>query len=106
MKSRIPWNPTKQQQKAMDDKIKENVIIAAEKLGNNMDATALWALHKAFGFGKKRLRRFYDAFIDERKKLTEYYEMDGEADYLCKAQLKKIGVDVEDWNRRLTHDRK
>lgn len=89
----------------MDDKIKENVIIAAEKLGNNMDATDLWALHKAFGFGKKRLRRFYDAFIAERKKLTEYYEMENDADYLCKVKLKEIGVDVEDWNRRLTHDR-
>lgn len=98
MNARIPWKPNSKEQKVIDDKIKENVTVAAEKLGNLMDATALYALHKTFGFGKKRLRRFFDAFDEERRKIEEYYEMDGEADYLCKNQLKKIGVDVEAWN--------
>ena len=101
MKARIPWSPSKEQKKAMNETIKIKSIELTEKLGNNMDASALYALHRAFGFGKKRLRRFYDAFIEERKKLTEYYEMDGDADYLCKVQLKKIGVDIEAWNKEL-----
>lgn len=101
MNARIPWSPSKQQKKAMDETIKIKSIELSEKLGNNMDASALWALHRTFGFGKKRLRRFYDAFIEERKKLSEHYEMAGEEDYLCRVQLKKIGVDIEAWNKEL-----
>lgn len=98
MNARIPWSPSKQQKKAMDDTIKKKSIEVSRMLGNNMDASALWALHKTFGFGKKRLRRFYDAFIEERKVLERHYEMDGEADYLCRTKLKEIGVDIEAWN--------
>lgn len=99
MKARVPWSPTKEQQKAIDDKIRENVLIAAENLGNNMDASILWTLHRTFGFGKKRLRRFYEAFSKERTALEEHYEMGGEANYLCRVQLKKIGVDIDAWNK-------
>ena len=101
MKARMAWKPHKQQEKAMNDVIKKKSIEASRILGNNMDATALYTLHKTFGFGKKRLRRFFLAFLEERKKLIEYYEMDGEADYLCKVQLKRIGVDVEAWNKEI-----
>lgn len=98
MNARIPWSPSKQQKKAMQDTIKKKSIEVSRTIGNNMDAAALWALHKNFGFGKKRLRRFFKAFTEERAKLETHYEMDGEGDYLCKIKLKEIGVDVESWN--------
>ena len=37
----------------------------------------------------------------KEKKLSEHYEMAGEEDYLCRVQLKKIGVDIEAWNKEL-----
>lgn len=104
MNARIPWSPSKAQKKAMDEKIKQMSAEITIRTGNNMDASALWALHKTFGFGKKRLRRFFLAFVEERKKLAEHYEMNGDEDYLCKVKLKEIGVDVEAWNNEL--DRK
>lgn len=104
MNARIPWTPSKQQKKAMDDKIKQLSSEITLKIGNNIDASALWTLHRTFGYGKKRLRRFFLAFVEERKKLAEYYEMEYQEEYLCKVKLKEIGVDVEAWNREL--DRK
>lgn len=51
------------------------------------------------GFGKKRLRKFYDAFSAEHDRLIQYYQMPDDYTWLCKEMLKRIGVDVEAWNK-------
>ncbi|WP_347563639.1 hypothetical protein [Pseudoflavonifractor sp. 524-17] len=65
-----------------------------------IDAMILWVLHDQFGFGPKRLRKFYDSFrvcIDE---LVKRYEMDaGDDVWLCTKMLKQVGVDVEQWHK-------
>lgn len=50
-------------------------------------------------YGKKRLRKFYDAFSAEHDRLIQYYQMPDDYTWLCKEMLKRIGVDVEAWNR-------
>lgn len=50
-------------------------------------------------FAKKRLRKFYDAFSAEHDRLIQYYQMPDDYTWLCKEMLKRIGVDVEAWNR-------
>ncbi len=51
----------------------------------DFDSTVLWVLHVCFGFGKKRLRRFWDAFAQEHDRLREYYQMDPEdSGWLCR----------------------
>ena len=37
--------------------------------------------------------------IEADKRLIQHYEMPDDYTWLCKEQLKKIGVDVEAWNR-------
>lgn len=59
----------------------------------------LYTLHVHLGFGKKRLRKFYDAFSAEHDRLIQYYQMPNDYTWLCKEMLKRIGVDVEAWNR-------
>lgn len=65
-----------------------------------LDAIILWVLHNQCGFGPKRLRKFYDQFIDSVNELQKHYEMDSEdRPWLCSYKLKEIGVDVEQWQK-------
>ena len=66
---------------------------------DDIDAMVLYTLMVHLGFGPKRLRRFYEAFSAEHDRLIQHYEMPDDYTWLCKEQLKKIGVDVEAWNR-------
>ena len=79
-------------------------------LGNDFDAAVLWTLHQAFGFGAKRLRRFYDAFLAEYDRLREFYTgtdadgnevLDGTVSFACRENLKRIGVDIAEWNEHI-----
>lgn len=66
---------------------------------NDPKLMVLYTLHVHLGFGKKRLREFYDAFSAEHDRLIQYYQMPDDYTWLCKEMLKRIGVDVEAWNR-------
>lgn len=65
---------------------------------NELDALVLYALYKHTGWGKKRLRDFYDAFTVEHEKLIAHYEMPDDNAWLAEVKLKEIGVDVAAWN--------
>ena len=66
---------TAKEQKAMDIEINRQILEADKRYTNDIDAMVLYALHKHLGFGPKRLRRFWEAFNAEHKKLRDYYEM-------------------------------
>lgn len=78
---------------------REVVIKDQEKLAMESDSVALWVLHKRFGFGKQRLREFWDTFFEELKLLKEHYLTESREDdgYFCRVGLKAIGVDIEEW---------
>jgi len=84
--------------KAMNIEINRQILEADAKYSTDVDAMILWVLHSCFGFGKKRLRRFYDEFSAEHQRLRDYYEMQDDGAWLCKHKLKDIGVDVDKWN--------
>ena len=84
--------------KAMNIEINRQILEADTKYSTDVDAMILWVLHSCFGFGKKRLKRFYDEFSAEHQRLREYYEMPDDGAWLCKHKLKDIGVDVDKWN--------
>lgn len=87
------------EQKAMNMEINRQIIEADKKYTNDVDAMILYTLHIHLGFGKKRLRKFWEAFKEEHKKLVEYYQMPNDGAWLSRRKLKEIGVDVEAWNR-------
>jgi len=65
-----------------------------------IDSLILWVLHARFGWGKKRLKQFYDSFSDEIDALIAHYQMDKEDGvWLCTYKLKECGVDLEQWER-------
>lgn len=83
----------------MDMEINRQIIEADKRYTDDIDAMVLYTLAVHLGFGPKRLRRFYEAFAAEHDRLIQHYEMPDDYTWLCKEQLKKIGVDVEAWNR-------
>lgn len=60
----------------------------------------LWVLHETFGFGKDRLKRFYDNYSKVNNQLKAHYELkDNDLHYLTQELLKGIGVTIEEFER-------
>ena len=86
-----------EQNQIIKKEVRKAVFAEHLKGGANFDALVLWTLHTEFGFGAKRLRRFFDAFMTGYLELKEYYELDADTAYIAVEGLKKIGVDVYAW---------
>ena len=88
------------EKKAINLEIQRRLAEYDRKNLAELDAMILWVLHDQFGFGTKRLRRYYDSFCACTDALVKRYEMDVEDDiWLCTQKLKEIGVDIEAWHR-------
>lgn len=91
---------TAAEQKAMDMEIQRQLAEYTEKHRLEMDALVLWSLHAQLGWGPKRLRQFYNHFGDEVSALVKRYEIDDTDDiWLCTEMLKRLGVDIKQWDR-------
>lgn len=87
------------EKKAMNMEIRRQLAEYDRKHLVEIDAIILWALHEQFGFGPKRLRKYYDAFHDSVDRLVNWYELDNTDDeWLCTQMLKRIDVDIEAWH--------
>ena len=65
-----------------------------------IDALILWRLREQFGFGPKRLKKFYDEFAPAIEALVKRYEMDdSDQIWLCTRMLKNEGIDIEKWEK-------
>lgn len=93
---------TCKEKQALDKEIRRQILEMDKKYSQDLDAMVLYTLYARFGFGKKRLRQFYEAMYEEHKKLIEHYEMPQDSTWLCSHQLKQIGVDVEAWYNELS----
>lgn len=89
---------TANERKAMEIEIGRQIADMERQHTNELDALVLYALHKHTGWGKKRLRAFYEAFTVEHEKLIAHYEMPDDNAWLAEAKLKEIGVDIAEWN--------
>lgn len=66
----------------------------------DMDTLVLWILHKRFGFGPVRLRRYFDSYVCEYRKQHEQYR-DVTYEKMREALKHNLGVDVEAWEREV-----
>lgn len=92
-------NLTAAEKKAMDIEIRRQLSESEKAHDADLDALVLYILMKCYGWRKKRLRVFWEAFVEEHKALREYYQMDepGDSEWLAHRKLKDIGVDVRQW---------
>lgn len=102
-KEQDAFHLTRSQEKAMHKEIKAQLMDYDKQYFLDMDAAVLWALHKEFGFGAKRLRRFFDRFSVIHEELRDYYQLDDDTNtWLCRYLLQSnVGVDVEAWEKEL-----
>ena len=87
------------EKRAMEMEIKRQLVEWNEKHREDLDALVLYVLMAHYGWKKKRLRKFWNAFKSEHKNLCDHYLMDdpGDDEWLSKWKLKQIGVDVKEW---------
>lgn len=90
----------KKEQEAINAEIQLQCADYDRKNVLEIDAIILWLLHENFGFGMKRLRRFFDLFATEIAALCNRYEMEKkDSVWLCTYKLKEYGLDIEQWNK-------
>ena len=99
MKSRRRWTPNAKQREIMDREINKYVLEVNGQFQTDFDAMILWYMHVHLGFGKKRLKRFYEGFQKEYERLIAHYQMPGDTGWLCRFKLKEIGVDIDEWTK-------
>ena len=102
-KEQEAFHLTRSQEKAMHKEIKSQLLDYDKQYFLDMDAAVLWALHKEFGFGAKRLRRFFDRFEKVHEDLRSYYQLDDDTNtWLCRYLLQRdVGIDVEALEKEL-----
>ena len=97
MKCRIPASSGSK--KAIDEEIRRQMAEYDKKNELEIDALVLWILHEEFGFGPKRLKKFYERFAEKIDELGEYYSMPEEMPWLCTIKLRDYGIDLEEWQK-------
>lgn len=89
---------TNAEQKAVEMELRKQYAEWDRKHSMEIDATVLWQLHAQLGYGRVKLRRFFEGFRPAANELIKRYELD-EADqiWIQTEKLKEIGVDLEEW---------
>lgn len=72
---------------------RKQLILQEKQYAMDMDTAVLWVLHVKYGFGEKRLKKFYADLFDEHLRMRNLYDM--EDLYPERYKLKEIGVDIE-----------
>ena len=95
---------TAAERKAMNMEIHRQFAEISRSHSIEIDSIILWLLHEEFGFGEKRLRRFYDLFRPSVEDLADRYELcandlKDDMAWICTHKLKDIGIDLEQWEK-------
>ena len=90
---------TPKEQKAIDEKIRQQVIAINRQFADDFDYMILSILHRHFGFGLQRLRKAYDLFRADNEALIKHYEMEDAGTFVARQEMNAIGCNVEQWNR-------
>ena len=90
---------TPKEQKAMNEKINEQIIATHQQFTDDFDYMILRVLHNHFGFGPGRLRKAYELFHKDNDTLIKHYEMPDAGVYIARKEMNAIGCNVEEWNR-------
>lgn len=87
------------EKKAAEIEIKKQLAEFDKAHSIELDALVLWVLHTEFGFGPKRLKKFYDTFGEEIKALVDRYQFDdSKAVWLCTFKLEQAGIPIKEWH--------
>lgn len=86
------------QKKSMEMEIRRQLAEADKNDSLEIDSMILWILHDKYGWGKRKLKDFFNTFTQELKALTDRYVMeDCDTVWLCTRKLKDAGIDISEW---------
>ena len=87
------------EQKAMRAEINRQLLKMDEQYSADMDAMILYTLMAHYGWKKKRLKKFWKAFLSEHAKLRAFYQMEERDDgvWLVHKMLGEIGINIKEW---------
>ena len=80
--------------------IKKQILEHDRAFDLEYESIILYTLHTEFGFGAKRLRRFWEARDKAHEEMRERYEFEehSERAWLARRKLKdELGIDIEKW---------
>lgn len=94
---------TASEKKAMDIEINRQIAERISQYAADVDAMVLYTLMAHYGWKKKRLKKFWNAFIEEHKALREFYQANepGDNEWLAHRMLKEIGVNINEWYKEV-----
>ena len=97
---------TAAEKKAMDLEIHRQLAEKEKEHDADIDALILYTLMSRYGWRKKRLKQFWEAFLVEHNALRDFYQMDepGDGEWLAHRKLREIGVDVKEWYKEVNND--
>lgn len=87
------------EQDIINAEINRQLVKRHKQFADDVDYMIMRILHKHFGFGPTRLRRFYDIFIEENNSLMQHYELADAGAYVARKEMNDIGCNVEEWNK-------
>ena len=90
---------TPKEQKALNQKVNEQIIATHQQFTDDFDYMILWILHDHFGFDLQQLREAYDLFTQGNDALVKHYEMPDAGVYIARKKMNAIGCNIEQWNR-------
>lgn len=99
MKAHIRQPMTRQQKQTLMQEVNRQCIQYEQEHEAELVCRSLWILHSVFGWGAKRLTRFYKAYHKEVAELVKHYEMSpGDDCWLCMRKLHDAGFSFEEDN--------
>lgn len=97
---------TSSEKRAMNMEIQRQLIDYEKKHRKEISSTILWHLHTQLGLGPKRLKRFYEEFIESMNGLNHrYLDYDMDAIFVCTKLLKDYGIDLDEWEEEINERR-
>ena len=92
---------TSAQREAIKKEIDRQILRRDVEYLHDVEACVLWALHDTEGWGAKRLRRFWLAFMKTHEDLRQHYELNDDTnDWICRYKLKtELGIDLDEWDK-------
>lgn len=97
MKARIPPRLSAKENAALDREIRRQAVASVSQYYLDFDIQDAYVLHTVFGFGKKRIERFFEERSRLRADLQERYggeKYENMAEVAMRRQLMADGIDV------------
>lgn len=97
MKAKIRYDMPPAIRRVVKQEVKSQIADNVKGLSRNFTALVLWQLHEQEHYGKIKLLRFAKKFAPALKELEAYYEMPGDAAFICDYRLRnEVGIDVRE----------